>query len=253
MAGMQLLPLGEFPLVNPGDDLARLIADGLTQNKIAAQHGDVIAIAQKVVSKAEDRYVALTSVTPGAEAIRLAGLVDKDPRLIELILAESSEVVRSRPGVIIVRHKLGYVHANAGIDRSNIQQTEEEQVLLLPENPDASAVALRSRLLELLGVDLHVLINDSAGRAWRNGTVGMTIGSSGFAVLKDQIGESDLLGNTLEVTVTAVADELAAAASFVMGQGAEATPVVVIRGAKLGASPSGSSELIRERDLDLFR
>jgi coenzyme F420-0:L-glutamate ligase/coenzyme F420-1:gamma-L-glutamate ligase len=241
-----------FPLVQPGDDLAGFILQALAENELALAPGDVLVVAQKVVSKAEDCYVSLADIEPSARAVELAAQADKDPRLVELILRESREVLRVRPGVIIVEHRNGYVHANAGIDRSNIPQ-ERERVLLLPPDPDASAAGLRQQLAAAIGFPVQVIVNDSAGRAWRNGTVGMAIGSAGIAPLYNQIGEPDLFGHILEVTEAAVADELAAAASLVMGQAAEACPVVHVRGLQLAAANDGSAALLRERDLDLFR
>jgi len=252
--GLQLTGLVPFPLVQPGDDVAGLILAALADSGLALAAGDVLVIAQKIISKAEGRYVRLAEVQPTAEAQELAARADKDPRLVELILRESRSVLRVRPGIIIVEHRNGYVHANAGIDRSNIDQSPgEEQALLLPRDPDASAAALRSTLAERTGVDVQVVINDSAGRAWRNGTVGMTLGCAGLEPLYNQIGEHDLFGNRLEVTEAAVADELAAAASLVMGQAAEACPVVLVRGLSLPRAEGGSDGLLRPRELDLFR
>ncbi len=241
-------------MVEPGDDLASFIHAALREQNVQLEDGDVIAVAQKVVSKAEGRYIRLADIDPDPEALSLAAEVEKDARLVQLILRESTAVVRKRTGVLIVRHRLGYVHANAGIDHSNMNQTPGgEQVLLLPENPDASARHLRDELARYCNVSLHVLINDTTGRAWRYGTAGMAIGTAGFSVIRDQVGERDLYGNSLEATITAVADELAAAASFVMGQAAEGTPVVLIRGARLERSEHGSQALIRPLEQDLFR
>ncbi len=251
---LQLIPLRDFPLVSPGDDLAAVLAGVLRANELQLQAGDVLVVAQKIVSKAENRYVRLATVEPSPEAVDVAGRADKDPRLVQLILDESREVLRVRPGVIIVEHRNGYVHANAGIDRSNIKNDPEDpQVLLLPESPDHSAQCLREGLAGLTGVAPQVLINDSAGRAWRVGTVGIAIGVAGFAPVRDQVGEEDLFGNRLEVTMPAVADELAAAASLVMGQAAEGCPVVLVRGANLPETADGSRLLLRERGMDLFR
>jgi len=249
---LQMLALADFPLVQPGDDLHALVAASLAHNGWQLAHGDILAVAQKIVSKAEGRQVRLADVCASAEAQRIAADVDKDPRLVQLILDESVEVVRTRPGVIIVRHRLGYVHANAGIDRSNIQGADDA-ALLLPRDPDGSAAGLRQRFREQAGVEIGVIINDSAGRAWRNGTCGMAIGTAGFEPVQDLIGNKDLFGRRLEVTTVAVADELAAGASFLMGQAAEACPVVVIRGANLPRVETGSGGLIRKRDEDLFR
>jgi coenzyme F420-0:L-glutamate ligase/coenzyme F420-1:gamma-L-glutamate ligase len=198
--------------------------------------------------------VRLADVTPGPEAVALAQRADKDPRQVELILDECKEVIRVRPGVIIVEHRNGYVHANAGIDRSNIANSAEDpRVLLLPRDPDASARALRQALAELTGVDVQIIINDSAGRAWRNGTVGIAIGTAGLDPVRNQIGEQDMFGNVLQVTEPAVADELAAAASLLMGQSTQGLPVVLARGAGLQPSEEGSGKLIRDKSTDLFR
>ena len=186
--------------------------------------------------------------------LKLARQTDKDARQVELILRESREVLRSRPGVIIVEHTLGYVHANAGIDKSNIPFDEfDPSVLLLPQDPDGSAESLRRALVLAAEVELAVIINDSTGRAWRNGTVGITIGCAGIEPLSDQIGDPDLFGRELEITEVAIADELAAAASLVMGQADEGCPVVLVRGARWQAADTGSQALLRDRELDLFR
>lgn len=251
---LELIPLVGFPHVEPADDLASLIATSLADNALRLQKGDVLVVAQKVVSKAEGRYVRLADVTVTEDARELASRADKDPRLVQLILNESIEVLRVRPGVIIVEHRNGYVHANAGIDRSNITSSQEDpRVLLLPEDSDESAGNLRTAMNTLCGVAPQIVINDSMGRAWRNGTVGLAIGCAGIEPLNNQIGESDLFGNVLEVTEPAVADELAAAASLVMGQAAEGCPVVLARGANLAGSDAGSTSLLRERTLDMFR
>lgn len=251
---LELIALDGFPLVEPGDELAQLVFDSLRGNELQLQPGDVLVVAQKIVSKAEGRYVRLADVEPGAEAIALAERAEKDPRQVEVMLGESHEVMRVRPGVIIVQHRLGYVHANAGIDRSNIATSEADpRVLLLPLDSDASARALREKLAVLAGVAPQVIINDSAGRAWRHGTVGIAIGTAGLDPVRNQIGERDLFGNELQVTEPAVADELAAAASLLMGQSTEGLPVVLARGAGLGVSEGGSSRLIRDPSMDLFR
>ncbi len=251
---LELIPLADFPLVEPGQDVAELIADSLKHNKLALLAGDVLVVAQKIISKAEDRYVRLADVVPSPEAVQLAERADKDPRHMELVLRESREVVRVRPGVVIVEHRNGYVHANAGIDKSNIPTNEDDpRVLLLPENPDRSARSLRAALGRYSGLEPQIIINDSAGRAWRNGTVGIAIGTAGLEPLFNQIGDRDLYGNLLEVTESAVADELAAAASLVMGQAAEACPVVLVRGANLRPAETGSNALLRDKSQDMFR
>lgn len=253
-AQLSLYALRDFPRVQPGDDVAALLIASLSQNALTLQDGDVICLAQKIISKAENRYVAFSSVEPSAQAIELAAKSAKDPRQAELILRESNEVVRVRPGVVIVEHRLGYVHANAGIDRSNIPALDgDEQVLLLPENPDASATHIRQCLQQHFHCELGVIINDSAGRAWRNGTVGFAIGTAGFEPLQNLVGEPDMYGRPLEITEVAVADELAAAASFLMGQADQGRPVVLIRGASLQSSDAGSQALIRAKAQDLFR
>lgn len=253
-ARLELIPLENFPEVVPGDDLAALIAASLEANALALQDGDVLVLAQKIVSKAEGRYRRLAEVEPGPLALELAHKADKDPRLVELILSESREVLRVRPGVIIVEHRCGYVHANAGIDRSNIcNNPDDPQVLLLPEDCDASAAALREALALRCGMAPQIVINDSAGRAWRMGTVGMALGTAGLDPLFNQIGDQDRFGNRLEVTEPAVADELAAAASLVMGQAAEGLPVVLARGARLRPSSRDARALLRPREQDMFR
>jgi len=249
---MALYALPDIPLVKPGDDIAQLITRGLGAANLGLQQGDVVVVAQKIISKSEGRYVDLADVLPGERAIALAQQVDKDPRLVELILRQSRDTVRQRPGVLIVEHELGYIHANAGIDRSNVEGSEDT-VLLLPLDPDASAVALRTALAQHCGVDVAIIINDSAGRAWREGAIGFALGTAGFAPVVDLVGKCDLLGRPMEVTSVAVADELAAAASVLMGQSDESAPVVLIRGARVEASEAGSGSLLRDRERDLFR
>lgn len=251
---LSLRVLPDFPLVEPGDDLAELILASSERAGFELRDGDLLVLAQKIVSKAENRYAYLNEVKPGDEARRLAAQADKDPRQVELILQESREVVRWRRGAIIVEHREGYVHANAGIDASNIaSDPDNPRVLLLPKDANASARALRQQLQARLGLSLFVIINDSAGRAWRNGTCGFALGSAGFEALVNRIGDKDLFGRPLEITQIAVADELAAAASFLMGQADEGAPVVVIRGAELRPSEQGCETLIRPKSEDLFR
>ncbi len=252
---MTLVALQGVPLVKPGDNLTQVIKAGLIESQITLEDGDIIVLAQKIVSKAENRYVNLGTVTPSDDAIELARKVDKDPRLVEVILRESEEVVRFRPGVLIVQNKLGFVHANAGVDKSNVPHSggEDSTALLLPENPDASAQILKKSIRSTFNVDISVIINDSFGRAWRHGTVGMAIGSAGFPPLLDLRGEKDLFGRVLEITQVAIADELAAAASLLMGQAGEGTPIVVIKGVKLPPSDDNVSALIRPKTEDLFR
>ncbi len=249
---LTLTPLPGIPSVQPGDDLAALILEGVRLAGLQLETNDILVLAQKIVSKAEDRRVHLATVAPSPEAQALAAQTEKDPRLVELILRESNEVLRYRPGLIIVEHKLGFVCANAGIDHSNVAGGEE-WVLLLPENPDESARQLRYRLEAATQTRLGVLIIDSHGRAWRNGTVGMTIGISGLPGLVDLRGQPDLFGRALRVTQIGAADELAAAASLAMGQAAEGTPVVHARGFPYPLREGSLVELLREKSMDLFR
>ena len=253
-AHLDLLTLPDFPLVCPGDDLAELINTSLRKASLKLENGDVLVIAQKIVSKAENRYAYLNEILPTTAAENLALEVDKDPRLVQLILDESKEVVAKRPGVLIVEHRMGYVHANAGIDHSNISSSEDEpRVLLLPKNPDKSAAKLCHELKTEEVSKLSIIINDSAGRAWRNGSIGFAIGTNGFEVVENMVGHRDLYDREMVVTEVAVADELAAAASFLMGQADESAPVVLIRGAQTKPSNEGSAALIREKSKDLFR
>jgi len=245
--------LPDIPMVGPGDDLVEIIADGVARGGIEVRDGDVFVIAQKIVSKAENRYVDLDDVTPSARAIELAASVGKDPRHIEVVLSESSEVVRTRPNVMIVAHRLGFVMANAGIDESNIAQDRGHRVLLLPENPEASCERLKSGLDRRFGVDIGVIMNDSFGRPWRNGVVGVALGSAGIPALESRIGSPDLFGRPMQVTEIAIADELAAAASLVMGQAAEGQPIIHVRGFLSSAPRVAASALIRPKERDMFR
>jgi len=241
--------------LRPGDDLAKILVEALGQCGFTLRDGDVVVVAQKAVSKSENRYVYLDSVEVSGRAVELAARCSKDPRLVEIILSESREVLRTAPNVLIVEDKRGLVLANAGVDRSNVNQDDSgmERVLLLPKDPDASAAGLRVRISELTGVDVGVIINDSLGRAWRLGTVGTAIGVSGFPALVDHRGERDLQGRPLEITEVGLADELAAAASAVMGQAAEGRPVAIVRGADWPRRSGNARELLRPREKDLFR
>jgi len=253
---LTLTPLVDFPLVNPGDDLSQMIIDSLKQNVLQLQDGDILVVAQKVVSKSEGRLVNLNDVQPSEEAHHYAELTGKDPRLLDLILSESREVLRTRENLIIVEHKLGFISANAGIDHSNVTGAwgePEDWVLLLPENPDHSARNIREALEDEFGCRIGVLVIDSHGRAWRLGTVGVTIGLSGLPGLVDLRGKADLFDYHLRVTRVGASDELAAAASLVMGQAAEGTPVVHVRGFPYPLREGTLQELIRPKELDLFR
>jgi coenzyme F420-0:L-glutamate ligase/coenzyme F420-1:gamma-L-glutamate ligase len=253
---LTLIPLQGLPMIQPGDSLPELINGALIKNELALQDGDILVLAQKIVSKAEGRLVNLTTVHPSPDAFRYADLTGKDPRLIELILSESRAVLRNRQNLIIVEHRLGFISANAGIDHSNVSGLwgePEDWVLLLPENPDHSAQEIRAALENQYQVQIGVLIIDSHGRAWRLGTVGTTIGLSGLPGLVDLRGKSDLFNYQLRVTQVAASDELAAAASLVMGQAGEGTPVILARGFPYALREASLQELIRPKDLDLFR
>ncbi len=257
VSALELIGLPGIPRVAPGDDLAALILAGLREARIELCRGDILVVAQKVVSKAENRYRRLADVVPSARALKIAAVVDKDPRAVEVILEESRAVLRQVPGVLIVEHRLGFVMANAGVDASNIEQQglEGERLLLLPEDPDGSAARLAEALGQRTGVTPGLVINDSVGRAWRNGTVGMALGSAGFPALLDRRGERDLFGRVLEVTEVALADQLAAAAALVQGEADEGRPVVLVRGLRWpdAAPPTPAGVLVRPRERDLFR
>ena len=243
-----------FPLVRPGDDLAGLIAAALADSGLAPVHGDAIVVAQKIVSKAEGRIVDLATVVPSARALEVAAVVGKDPRLIEVILSQSRRIVRQRPNVLIVEHLLGFVMANAGVDQSNVAAADGvERALLLPADPDGSAEALRNRLQDRFGVTLAVIINDSFGRAWRRGTVGVALGAAGLPALLDKRGDPDLFGRTLQATLICYADEIAAAASMVQGQADEGRPVVLVRGLAWSAPAVPAAALLRPEAEDMFR
>ena len=254
-AAIHLHALTGIPNVRAGDDVAALLLDALGRAGLALQDGDVVAVAQKIISKAEGRQVRLAEVTPSARAEELAGRVGKDPRLVELILRESVEVSRVRPGVIIVRHRLGFTSANAGIDRSNVQTVagEEEAVLLLPLDPDASAARLHAAFHAATGATVGVVITDSHGRPFRLGTVGVAIGVSGIPALWNRRGEPDLYGYRLQHTDVGVADEIAAAAGLLMGQAAEGLPAVLIRGLRLPPADGRATDLVRPPEMDLYR
>ena len=251
-AELNIAALAGIPLVQPGDDIAGLILQGLAASGLALRHGDVLAIAQKIVSKAEGRMVDLREVKPSARAEALALEVNKDARLVELILRESTEVVRHRKDVLVVAHRSGIVLANAGIDASNVAG-DEHHVLLLPEDCNRSCRDIRAQLASRTGVEASVLIIDSLGRAWRNGTVGVALGAAGLPVLLNLRGTPDLFGRELRTTEVGIADEIAAAASMLMGQAGEGTPVVLLRGLNLPDTDGSADDLIRPRALDLFR
>jgi coenzyme F420-0:L-glutamate ligase/coenzyme F420-1:gamma-L-glutamate ligase len=251
-ASLELFAPSGLPMVRKGDDIAAMIGDAL--RGYAPRDGDVVVVAQKIVSKAEGRSVDIAQVVPSDRARALAEEIGKDPRLVEIVLGESARVVRSRPNLLIVEHKLGFVMANAGVDQSNVApQDGVARALLLPVDPDASAEALRADLSRRFGAKLAVVINDSFGRAWRRGTAGIAIGAAGLPSLIDLRGSPDLFGRTLEVSVIGFADEIAAAASLLMGQADEARPVVLVRGLKWTAPDAPAAELVRPPSEDLFR
>jgi len=252
--GLSLFAPAPFPLIEPGTDLGEVICRIGRMPGGELHDGDVVAVAQKIVSKAEGRYVDLADVKPGERASALAEKVQKDPRLVEVILSQSRRVLRHRPGVLIVEHKLGFVVANAGVDQSNVDPAQGAlPVLLLPENPDASAVRLREQIRQRLGRNVGVVINDSFGRAWRLGTVGVALGAAGLPALLNLRGTPDLYGRRLQVSETAFADEIAAAASLLMGQASEASPVVVLRGLRWPDMTLPATALVRDPRDDLFR
>jgi coenzyme F420-0:L-glutamate ligase/coenzyme F420-1:gamma-L-glutamate ligase len=251
-----LTPLPNIPIVQRGEDLIEIIFHGLTQGNIILHDGDILVVAQKIISKVEGRWVNLALIQPSETTIELATKIEKDPRLVEIIIRESNQVVRSRPGTIIVEHRLGFICANAGIDHSNVAgdgDKNEEWILMLPENPDASASEIRKKLEEKSGAQLGVMIIDSHGRAWREGVVGVVIGLSGMPGIVDMRGKSDLFGYKLKNTIIGAADELAAAASLIMGQADEATPIVHVRGFPYPLRDGSLKELLRPKEQDLFR
>ncbi len=242
-----------IPLIAQGDDLAALLAAALERLALPLADGDVLVLAQKIVSKAEGRLVRLTDVTPSARAIELGAETDKDPRLVQLILDESTEVLRKRSGMLLVRHRLGNVGAHAGIDQSNVDHTDGEAALLLPIDPDDSARRLHEALLERTGRRLAVIIADSMNRPWRLGTIGGAIGCHGLVVLDDLRGSGDLYGRELKVTVINRADALATAATLLMGESVERTPAVLIQGLPWQPSAQTARDIIRPLAEDMFR
>ena len=249
---LSLLAVPGLPLVHQGDDLVALVLDALESADLMLLDGDVLVVAQKIVSKSEGRIVSLKTVQPSEKAIELAAETDKEPAVIQLILDESREILRHRPGVLIAEHRLGFVLANAGIDRSNVTE-DADDILLLPENPDKSAAELRRGLMDKLGVKLGVIIADSVGRPWRMGTTGMTLGCAGVDALVNLRGQTDMFGRILQVSEHAIADSIAAAAELLMGEADEATPVIIVRGLHQGDSGQDSKVLLREKREDMFR
>jgi coenzyme F420-0:L-glutamate ligase / coenzyme F420-1:gamma-L-glutamate ligase len=251
-ARLELFALPGLPMVREGDDLPTLILAGIDRAGQTLRDRDVVVIAQKIVSKAEGRTVDLAGIVPSAQAIALAAEIGKDPRIVQVVLSESVKVVRSRPNLMIMQHRLGFVMANAGVDQSNVAEADgRHRALLLPLNPDGSAAHSRTALARY--ADVGVVISDSFGRPWRRGTAGVAIGSAGIPSVIDLRGQPDLFGRTLEVSIIGFADEIAAAASLLQGQAAEAQPVVVLRGLAWNAPNMPVAEMIRPPEEDLFQ
>ena len=247
-------PVLNMPLIEPGNRLGEIIANSLKSNDIRIQDNDILVVTQKIVSKSENRYVNLETLTPSDEALKIAAICEKDARLVEIILRESKEIVRCGKDTLIVEHKLGFICANAGVDHSNVRGDEGGiWYLLLPKDPDRSAREIREYFKQQEGVDIGVMIIDSHGRAWRQGIVGITIGTAGVPELVDMRGKTDLFGYALRITQVGAADELAAAASLVMGQSDESIPVVHVRGFPYQLADSKFSDVLRPKSKDLFR
>ena len=246
---LSIIPLTDLPEIRPGDDLPALLAAHLAD----LQAGDILVVAQKIVSKAEGRFVTLSEVVPSPEAEELALEIRKDARLVELVLRESTEVVRAARHVLITRHRLGHVMANAGIDASNLGSAGEGRVLLLPEDPDASATRIADALEAKFGVRPGVVVSDSFGRPWRMGTVNVAIGIAGMPALIDRRGEQDRDGRVMQMTLIAFADAVAAAAGLAMGEGAEGVPAAVVRGLGWAGVAQTAGALLRPVGEDLFR
>ncbi|MFZ5855493.1 MAG: coenzyme F420-0:L-glutamate ligase [Chloroflexota bacterium] len=267
MSALTLTPLKNIPFIRRDDDLADILVQSLHQSNLALENDDILVVTSKIVSKAEGRLMDLVTVTPSERALELARQSEKDPRVVELMLQESNEILRVRVGTIIVEHRLGFVCANAGIDHSNVAPTPDspppfsekmgegsgEGVLLLPRDPDQSSRVMRERIQSKTGKRIGVMVIDSHGRAWRIGTVGVCIGLSGIPAVMDERGWKDLFGHELRITIVGVADELAAAASLMMGQAAEGTPAVHVRGFPYPLREGALKELLRPREQDLFR
>ena len=246
-------PLPAIGEVAAGDDLARLLAAAMAAAGLAPEPGDVLVVTQKIVSKAEDRFVALDAVAVSEEAAALAETTRKDPRLVALVLAESAAVVRTAPNVLITRTGGGLVMANAGIDRSNLGPGADDRALLLPRDADASAALLKQDLDALLGAPIAIVVSDSFGRPWRMGVVNVAIGAAGLPALVDRRGEPDRDGRALEVTQVALADMVATAAGLATGEGAEGVPAALVRGLHWSAPSTPAAALVRPIEQDLFR
>ena len=252
-AALTLTPIEGIPLIQPGDNLANIILSALQVSRITLQDGDILVFAQKIVSKAEDCFVRLADVTPSPQAVALAEITGKPPELVEVILWDTAEVIRAQPGLLIVEHKLGFISANAGLDHSNVSP-DPDTMLRLPPDPDASARSIRHKLTALTGAATPVLVIDSHGRPWRKGTAGVVIGLSGLTPVEDLRGTPDLFGEPLEHTDVGFTDQVAAAASLLMGQGAEGCPAVIVRGLTFTPDEQAkAADVLRPRDMDVFR
>lgn len=247
---ISLTGVAGLPIVRPGDDLVALIADALQAQGTELADGDVVVVTSKIVSKSEGRFVDLCTVTPSSRARTLAVETDKDPRLVEMVLRESTAVSRARPGILIVRHRLGFTSSVAGIDHSNVGGGDD-LVLLLPEDPDGSAARLREGLQRATGARLAVVVTDTHGRPFRRGNIGVAIGVAGLPALIDKRGEVDLFGRVLMATEVPLADMVSAAAGLIAGETVERLPVVVLRGLPAEGDGRGS-DLVRSPESDLY-
>ncbi len=252
MNKIEMIPITGISEILPNDNLFEKISRQMENLGISYKKDDILCIAQKIVSKAENRYLNLKEISPSKEAIKIAKRDSRDPRLVEAVMGESNEIIIATEKALIVEHRTGMVCAHAGIDRSNILG-EEDTILLLPKDADLSASKIREKVLKKEQVKIAVIIVDTQGRAFRRGVVGVSIGSSGIESLSDLKGEKDRSGRPLLITVLAQADEIAAAASSVMGQAGESIPAVIIRGINYRKDDIPSSKLYRSKDEDLFR
>lgn len=263
VGAVTLTPVPGVGIARAGDDLGLVVADALSRAGLEPAPGDVLVVASKLVSRCEGRFVRLPTVEPTADALALADRVQADPRLVTLVLRESVSVSRAVPGALIVRHRLGFVSANAGIDLSNARPGGAEDgspegpdddpwALLLPADPDASAARLREALAARFGTAPGVIVSDSLGRPFRLGSMGTAIGVAGLVALWDHRGRADLFGRPLEHTETAIADQIACAADLVAGQADEGRPVILVRGLLLPPGEGRSADLLRPLDRDLY-
>jgi len=248
---LTLRSLPDVPLIREGDDVAVIVLQALNRAGVTLEVGDALVVASKVFSKAEGRFVCLDDVVPSDEAQHLAQVTRKDPRIVELVLRESVSVSRSAPNVLITRHRLGFVSANAGIDQSNVGR--QNTVLLLPIDPDASAERLRAALHEATGVSVGIVISDTHGRPFRLGNVGVAIGVAGLPALVDLRGTVDLFGRVMQASIMGYADLVASAAHLISGEGAEGTPITWIRGLAVAPADGHASDLVRPLSEDLYR